>query len=239
MTRVTTKATQGEMIAVASTPIFASSSSRPSNASVATSSETVKPMPAVAAPAASAGNVTVEPRAAEHPPRAEPRRAEDARGLADHVGGHDPDRHRRGRRRGDQVAVDRDPRVREREQRHDHQARPRVQPELQPLVRRDRRGEAGARGVGELGRRLLAERARQLGAALEVVARRRIGARHQPDREARRSPRRCPDSNIATQMPKPTSTAAGPRQGPAKRSPTSTPNRPSATASATSETSSV
>ena len=59
MTRVTRKATQGEMIAVASTPIFASSSSRPSNASVATSSETVKPMPAVAAPAASAGNVTV------------------------------------------------------------------------------------------------------------------------------------------------------------------------------------
>ena len=48
-----------------------------------------------------------------------------------------------------------------------------------------------------------------------------------------------PDSNIATQMPKPTSTAAGPRHEPAQRSATSTPKSPSATASATSETSSV
>ena len=59
MTCVASHASAGEMIAVASTPIFASSSSGPSKASVATSSETVKPMPADAAPPASAGHVIV------------------------------------------------------------------------------------------------------------------------------------------------------------------------------------
>ena len=47
-----------------------------------------------------------------------------------------------------------------------------------------------------------------------------------------------PDSNIANQIPTPTSTAAGPRQEPAQRSATSTPNSPIATASAVTETSS-
>ena len=45
-----------------------------------------------------------------------------------------------------------------------------------------------------------------------------------------------PDSNIASQIPNPTSTAAGPRHGPAKRSAMSTPNSPIATASAVTET---
>ena len=47
-----------------------------------------------------------------------------------------------------------------------------------------------------------------------------------------------PDSNIANQIPMPTSTAAGPRQDPAQRSASSTPNSPIATASAVTETSS-
>jgi hypothetical protein len=47
------------MIAVASTPSLASSSSGPSNASVATSKETVKPMPAEAAAPINTGQVTV------------------------------------------------------------------------------------------------------------------------------------------------------------------------------------
>ena len=50
---------RGERTAVASTPTVASSSSGPSKASVATSSETVKPIPADVAATASAGQVTV------------------------------------------------------------------------------------------------------------------------------------------------------------------------------------
>ena len=133
-----------------------------------------------------------QPRAAEHRARREPRRAQDPERLADHVRGDDAERHRRGRRRRQHVAVELDAGVGEREERHDHPARPRVQAVLQPLVGRDRRGEARARRVGQLRRRLLAERARELGAALEVLARRRVGARDQADGEARRSPRRRP-----------------------------------------------
>ena len=48
--------------------------------------------------------------------------------------------------------------VGEREQRHDHIARPRVELVLEPLVRRDRRQQALLRRARELGRRLLAER---------------------------------------------------------------------------------
>ena len=58
------------------------------------------------------------------------------------------------KRAREEAAVDRDPRVREREQRHDHVARPRVVELLQPLVRRDRglepdlRAERASSGVG-------------------------------------------------------------------------------------------
>jgi hypothetical protein len=85
----------------------------------------------------------------------------------------------------EKVSVDVDADVREREERHDREARPRVQPVLEPLVGRDRRGDAQLRGAGERGRRLLAERARQPRHLLEVGARRWVGAGHEPDGEAR------------------------------------------------------
>ena len=59
MTRTATHTSTGETTAVARMPTLACSSSAPSNASVATSSETVKPMPADAAATASAGQVIV------------------------------------------------------------------------------------------------------------------------------------------------------------------------------------
>ena len=77
----------------------------------------------------------------------------------------------------------RDARVREREQRHDHVARPRVEELLQPLVGRDRRGQPDARGARELGRRLLAEEPEEVGRALEIDARGRRRERQQADRE--------------------------------------------------------
>jgi hypothetical protein len=57
ITMIAARDIAGERTAVARIPSFASSSSGPSNASVATSSETVKPTPAVAAALTSAGQV--------------------------------------------------------------------------------------------------------------------------------------------------------------------------------------
>ena len=61
--------------------------------------------------------------------------------------------------------------------------RPGMKPVLKPLVRGDRGRHAQLRRAGELGCGLLAEGARQLRHPLEVGARRRIGARDEPDRE--------------------------------------------------------
>ena len=84
----------------------------------------------------------------------------------------------------EQLPVEVDAQVREREQRHDHVARPRVQAVLEPLVDRQRGCDADLGRAGELGRRLLAERARLLGRSLERPARGRIGGRGEPDDEA-------------------------------------------------------
>ncbi len=110
--------------------------------------------------------------------------ADDRDRLAREVADEDPERHRRRVRVGEEAAGERDARVREREERHDRVARPRV-PELeQPLVRRDRGGDADLRRAGELRRRLLAEEPEEVGCALEVAARRRVGVRHEPKRKA-------------------------------------------------------
>src|SRR5207237_736678 len=49
---------------------------------------------------------------------------------------------------------------------------------------RDRRPQPGSRRARELGRGLLAEAAEEVGGALEIAARGRMGEREQPDREA-------------------------------------------------------
>ncbi len=78
------------------------------------------------------------------------------------------------KRAAQELRADRDTRVREREQRHDRVARPRVPEVLEPLVRRDRQHEAPPRGARELRSRLLAERAEQVRGTLQVEPRRRI-----------------------------------------------------------------
>ena len=101
-------------------------------------------------------------------PRHEQRHADDSKRLADHVAEQDAERDRRAGRALEEAAVDRDARVREREHRDDHVARPRVIEGQQPLVRRDRRAEALARRALELRRGLLAELAEALAGALEL-----------------------------------------------------------------------
>ena len=109
-------------------------------------------------------------------------------------------------------AVEVDAGVREREQRHDHEAGPGMEPVLEPLVRGDRGRDAQLRRARELGRGLLAERARQLRHALEVGARRRIRARDEADREP--GDDRVDARLVAARprWPRRGSTAAGPRQ---------------------------
>ena len=108
----------------------------------------------------------------------------DSQRLAQHVSEDDSERDRRAERVAEQVRVDLDARVREREQGHDHEARPGMEPVLKALVRRDRRGHAKLSRTRELRRGLLAERARELGHALESRAPGRVGARDQTDGKA-------------------------------------------------------
>ena len=128
--------------------------------------------------------MTVERGPAEGAAGGQPGRADDAGRLADHVGDEDADRHRRLGRLLEQVDVELDAGVGQGEQGHDDEARPRMQAVLDALVRGDRGGQAPLGGVGELGRRLLAEGPGLLGGALEVVAGRRVGAGHQADGQA-------------------------------------------------------
>ena len=67
----------------------------------------------------------------EAEPHDEPRREPDAERLADH----EPDHHRAGDGVSHAAEADRDPRVREREQRHDREADPRMESMLQTLQR--------------------------------------------------------------------------------------------------------
>ena len=69
-----------------------------------------------------------------------------------------------------------DPRVGERENGHEHVARPRVQLVLEAFVGRNRGAHAELRRARELRGGLLAKRPRQRGGALEILARGRIGA---------------------------------------------------------------
>ena len=183
ITRNTPQATSDASSAAASTPSFASSSC------CAVEGE-ARDQQRDGEPDAGDGSAPDDHRpaqraaqAGEPGPRREPRRADDAERLAHHVAEHDPERDRRGDRVAEQLPVDVDAGVCEREQRHDHEARPRVEPVLEPLVRGDRGRDAQLRRARELGRGLLAEGPRQLGHPLEVAARRRIGARDEPDRE--------------------------------------------------------
>ena len=115
--------------------------------------------------------------------RNEPRGAEDPDGLAEDVAEQDPERDRRAEGAREEAGVDRDARVRKREQRHDQVARPRVVELLEPLVRGDREPQPPAGRARELRRRLLAELPEPLRGKLEVRARGRVRVREQAHRE--------------------------------------------------------
>ena len=123
-------------------PDFASSSWRPSNARVATSKAIVKPIPAIVPSAQDRRPTDRRSQLTAGQPSHEPGGADDAHRLADHVAEQDPERDRRGEALRQEVAVDRDPGIREREQRHDQVARPGMEELLQALVHRGRRPES-------------------------------------------------------------------------------------------------
>jgi hypothetical protein len=114
-----------------------------------------------------------QPAAAQ--PGEEPGAAEDSHRLADHVAEQDPERDRRREALGEEAAVDRDARVREREQRHDHVARPGVIELLKALVARCRRPELHAGHACQFRRGLLAELSKPLRGALEARPWSRVG----------------------------------------------------------------
>ena len=115
--------------------------------------------------------------------REKPRAPDNAHRLARDVAKEDPERDRRGESSLEEAAVDRDARVREREQRHDQVARPRMEERLQPLVRRDCGPEPDTDRTGELRRWLLPELPEALGGALEVGPRHGIGVRQEAHSE--------------------------------------------------------
>ena len=115
--------------------------------------------------------------------RHEQRRAQDAGRLAGDVTDQDAERDGRRERVREELPVDVDARVRKREQRHDHVARPRMKALLGAFVRRECGSHAEPRRPGELGRRLLAEQPEEIGGALEVAAGRRRRERQQPHRQ--------------------------------------------------------
>jgi hypothetical protein len=104
----------------------------------------------------------------------EPRAAEDPERLADHVAAENPEGDRRAEGAAEERAADGDAGVREREERHDQVARPRVVELLEPLVARRRREELRCRGARELRRRLLAELPEPRRRLFELPARRRV-----------------------------------------------------------------
>jgi hypothetical protein len=114
----------------------------------------------------------------------EPRGRQDPKRLAHHVADHDAQRDRGGEGVGQQAAIDVDARVGEREEWHHDEARPGVQAILHPLVGRDRQCDPALGRASELGRRLLAERARELHDLLELGPCGRVGARHEANRKA-------------------------------------------------------
>ena len=127
-----------------------------------------------------------EPAAAE-PASTSHGRADDADRLADDVADDDPERDRRPEGAREEVAVDRDAGVREREQRHDHVARPRVHSAAGGArsgeTRRldARRAERASSGVG-----CSRKSAEEVGRVLEVARARRgrrsmISPTRQPD----------------------------------------------------------
>ena len=120
------------------------------------------------------------PQLAARQLRHEQRAADDAAGLAEEIAEEDPERDRRRVRVREEVAVDRDPRIGESEQRHDHVARPRVVELLQALVRRDRSGKPQPGLACQLGCRLLPEAPEQVARALEIAARGGIRERQEP-----------------------------------------------------------
>ncbi len=115
----------------------------------------------------------------------EPARPEDAERLTQDVAEEDPKGHRRCDGVAEQLRIDVNAGVCECEHRDDHVAGPGVKLVLEPLVRRDCGRHAPLRGPRELRRGLLPERSRQLRHPLELLARRPVRARHEPDRESR------------------------------------------------------
>ena len=163
-------------------PIFASSNCSPSNASARHQQRDGEPDAGDRSRAQDGRPADGRPESLAREVRHEQRHADDSDRLADDVAEQDAERDRRAGRALEQAHVDGDARVREREQRNDHVARPRVIQGQQPLVRRDRRSEARARRALELGRRLLAELAEALAGGFEVGP----GDRGRPDQEAHR-----------------------------------------------------
>ena len=124
-------------------PSFASfCSATSSKASPVTKIDTVKPIPAsapmptIARQLASLGSAPTRSRTASHVAAVHSDQLADDESGDDAIG----DRRRRGVR--DRVDRDGDPGVGQREQRHDHEARPRVEPVLEPFD--DRLGLAAA-----------------------------------------------------------------------------------------------
>ena len=161
----------------------------------------------------------------------------DADRLPDHVADEDAERDRRGEGVAEQRPRQCDAGVGEREQRHDHVARPRMQARTGAARWRDRRQQAPLRRARELRRRLLAEGAGQRDRPLEAP-RGKAGRRSSRARpRAPRSRGRRPDSNIATHS----ATASRDRRAAAARSArsegaTARRTAPTATTSATTDT---
>ena len=159
------------------TPSLASASCAPWKARVAISSETVKPIAGDGAGAEHRGPADRRPEPAAAQPGRRSQDGRDADRLADHVADQDAERDRRGERLGQEAAVDRDAGVGQREQRHDHVARPRVVESAAAARWARSRGQADAGRAGQLRRRLLAEQPEQVAGPLQVAARGRVGVR--------------------------------------------------------------
>ena len=114
----------------------------------------------------------------------QPRASEDPHRLAGDVADEDPERDRRAEAPRQEAAVDRDPGVREREQRHDHVARPGVKQLLQPFVERRRGPDLHSGHACQLRGGLLPELSEPFCRSFETGARSRVGVNEEPHREA-------------------------------------------------------
>ena len=110
-----------------------------------------------------------ERQPAEARMRSGERRQPDPEELPDHEPEEDTQRDGRPDRAREQLGVDADAGARERKERDDDEARPRVQAVLEPLVRGDRTQHAASRGAGVLRGGLLAEETRDQGHLLQVL----------------------------------------------------------------------